>query len=130
MKDYIGRKSSLKGGKLMPLSKVLIARGVVQFRIDLEILRRSDIVKYKTWPDWHSRVIGEDIIVSDPGEEFVRVTEKFVNAYIFEKKAPPDEIAPAIMNIADDHLSGRGMIIRSGDYISLQNYVRKSGSKK
>jgi hypothetical protein len=40
-------------------------------------------------------------------------------------KAPPKEIAAAIMNITDDLLSGREPVLRAGDYIQLQNYMRK-----
>jgi hypothetical protein len=38
---------------------------------------------------------------------------------------PPEEIAPTIMNLADDFAAGRQMCIRAGDYIAIQNYMRK-----
>jgi hypothetical protein len=114
----------------MPVPKndlVEIIKGISKFQILEEILKRKDWVKYKTIPGWHGKVIGNDIVLGDPGKEFVQVTEKHVNAYIFNKEAPPAEIAAAIMNIADDYLSGREMVMRAGDYITIQNYVRKSG---
>jgi hypothetical protein len=39
---------------------------------------------------------------------------------------PPTEIAPAIINLVDDYKAGRDMTLRTGDYISLQNYLRKA----
>jgi len=48
-----------------------------------------------------------------------------MNAYLHDGKMPPAEIAPAIMNLIDDQKSGRDMALRAGDYISLQNYMRK-----
>jgi hypothetical protein len=49
-----------------------------------------------------------------------------MNAFLQEGKMPPEEIAPAIMNLVDDQTSGRDMVMRAGDYISLQNYLRKA----
>jgi hypothetical protein len=49
-----------------------------------------------------------------------------MNAFMQQGTMPPAEIAPAIMNLIDDQSSGRTMTMRAGDYISLQNYLRKS----
>jgi len=38
---------------------------------------------------------------------------------------PPAEIASVVMNIADDILSEREPVIRAGDYIQLQEYMRQ-----
>jgi hypothetical protein len=38
--------------------------------------------------------------------------------------AVPQEISPAVMNIADDIAEGREVSIRAGDYISLMSYAR------
>ncbi len=103
---------------------VNIARTMKKFSIAEEIIKRKDWVKYKTIPGWHAKVIGEKIIVSDPGKQFSEVVEKYVNAYIFKEEAPPEEIAVAIMNIADDVLNGREPVLKAGDYISIQNYAR------
>ena len=40
---------------------------------------------------------------------------------------PPEAIAPAVMNVADDVLAGRDVQLRAGDYIALQNFIRKPG---
>lgn len=93
-------------------------------KISISKIPRKDWVKYLVIPNWHDKVIDKKIIVSDLGKQFGEVTEKYVNAYIFDKKAPPTEIAGAIMNIADDVLNGREPILRAGDYISIQNYAK------
>ena len=41
-----------------------------------------------------------------------------------EGVTPPEDIASAIMNIADDLMSGRDITLRAGDYIAIQNHVR------
>jgi hypothetical protein len=71
----------------------------------------------------------EGKIPAQPSKEFYQVVVDHANAYLFERKEPPAEIAAAIKNIADDHLSERTPVIRAGDYISLQNFIRKSRSK-
>jgi hypothetical protein len=58
-----------------------------------------------------------------PNEEFYSVVSTHVKAYM-KGEAPPDSIASAILNIADDIASGRDVIIRAGDYISIQNFMR------
>ncbi len=105
------------------LEIVTTVRGINKVRIARKFKDMKDWVKYKTIPDWHVRVF-EDVIVSNLGEEFAKVTAEHVNAYIFEKKEPPAEIAGPIMNIADDVLNGREPILRTGDYIALQNYTK------
>ncbi len=105
------------------LEIVNVVRGISKVSIARKIIDRKDWVKYKTIPDWHGRVI-KDIVVSDPGKQFAEVTAKHVNAYIFDKKEPPREIAGAIINIADDILNDREPILRAGDYIALQNYTK------
>ncbi len=105
------------------MEKITIVKGIRKFDIKEEILKRKDWIKYKIIPDWRSKLIDEHIIVGDPGKEFSDVVEQYVNAYIFNKKDPPAEIATAIMNIADDYLSGIEPVVRAGDYIAIQNYI-------
>jgi len=40
---------------------------------------------------------------------------------------PPPEIATAILNMADDFMAGRQVAMRSGDYLAIQNFIRKEG---
>ncbi len=58
-------------------------------------------------------------------EKFNQFVTKQLQAYINDNKMPPAEIAPAIMNLADDFAAGREMTIRAGDYIAIQGYMRK-----
>jgi hypothetical protein len=61
------------------------------------------------------------------GEKFNNFMHEQLTNYIYEKKTPPAEIAAAVMNVADDILSGRDPVIRAGDYIQLQNFMRQKG---
>lgn len=101
-----------------------VSKSYSAFSIAKEILKRKDWVKYKTIPEWHGRIIDGHILTGDAGKEFNDVVNKYVNDYIFKKKMPPAEIATAIMNIADDYLDNRELVLKAGDYIALQNFVR------
>ncbi|PWB55162.1 MAG: hypothetical protein C3F06_03120 [Candidatus Methanoperedenaceae archaeon] len=105
------------------LEIVNTVRAINKVSIIDQIIKRKDWVKYLVMPDWHGKMI-KNVIVSNLGKEFTEVAAKHVNAYIFDKKEPPAEIAGAIINIADDVLNGREPILRAGDYISLQNYAK------
>ena len=60
---------------------------------------------------------------------FEQEVSAHIAAVIEEEKMPPAEIAPAILNLANDLMSGREMLIRTGDYIALQRYFRGGRSK-
>jgi hypothetical protein len=66
-----------------------------------------------------------DIVQAAPEKKFYESVAKHVNAFLQDGVMPPAEIAPAIMNLVDDFKAGRDMTLRAGDYISLQNYLRK-----
>ena len=57
-------------------------------------------------------------------EQFQKAVNRMVTAYIEKGEMPPDEIAPTILNLADDAMAGRDIVIRAGDYIALRNYMR------
>ena len=57
--------------------------------------------------------------------EFENVTFGYAKAYIEKGEMPPADIAPAILNMADDYLAGRQVAIRAGDYIAIHNHMRK-----
>ena len=59
-----------------------------------------------------------------PDERFFEVIQSHVDAYVNQGEMPPDEIASTILNLADDHMAGRAMNLRAGDYIALQNFLR------
>jgi hypothetical protein len=68
----------------------------------------------------------EDIIKLKTTEQFDDMVYKHVNEYATKGIIPPEEIAPAIMNIYDDMASGRDISMRAGDYISLVNFAKKN----
>ncbi len=53
------------------------------------------------------------------------MTFGYAKAYIEKGEMPPADIAPAILNMADDYLAGRQVAIRAGDYIAIHNHMRK-----
>ena len=60
----------------------------------------------------------------EPGEKFYRVAAEYLYEYAYNDKMPPEDIAPTIMNLAEDFLAGRPVNFRAGDYIALQNHIR------
>jgi hypothetical protein len=60
-----------------------------------------------------------------PDAKFEAYVTKHVKAYVEKNVMPPNEIAGAILNIADDQIAGRPMMLRAGDYIALQNFYRQ-----
>jgi hypothetical protein len=67
----------------------------------------------------------DENVLTTVGRNFEELTYKYVRAYMEDGKMPPEEIAPAILNMADDYMAGRQVAIRAGDYIALQNFIRK-----
>ncbi len=59
-------------------------------------------------------------------QEFESATFKYAQAYIERGEMPPADIAPAILNMADDFMAGRQVTVRAGDYIAIQNHLRKT----
>jgi len=60
----------------------------------------------------------------NPDEKFYTLVEQQLTAYMKTGAMPPKEIAPAILNLGDDLLAGREPVLRAGDYIAIQNYMR------
>jgi len=90
-------------------------------------------------PDWRipswglvAYLIIDDVLVGKlgelvkvpPDERFDKEVSRHLSAYVEKRVMPPDEIAPAILNMADDLMAGREITIRAGDYINLQNFLR------
>lgn len=92
------------------------------------------------WPEWLKppwwRVaylippfLGKELseLVQAPvSEKFNNVIETHTRALIEKGIEPPREIANAIYNIADDLQHGREATIKTGDYIAIQNYVKRT----
>jgi len=87
------------------------------------------IWKRKTWlfylvvPD---NIFDKNQIEVNVTPEFEQLTFNYAKAYIEKGEMPPADIAPAILNMADDFLAGRQVAIRTGDYIAIHNHMRKS----
>jgi hypothetical protein len=64
------------------------------------------------------------VVRSQPDAEFSDMFCSHLNAYLKEGKMPPELIAGAVLNAADDYLAGRDITLRAGDYIALQNFFR------
>ena len=62
-----------------------------------------------------------------PDKVFFGVVAKHLASYIQHGKMPPEDIAAPILNLADDYMSGRKMTLRAGDYIAIQNHIRRMG---
>jgi len=56
--------------------------------------------------------------------EFNKFVKTNLEAYINKGKMPADNIAGPIINLAEDLMAGRDLVIRAGDYIALQNAMR------
>lgn len=58
-------------------------------------------------------------------EEFTKTLAQHVYAYIYEDKAPPAGIEQTVLNVAEDLAAGRQVVLRAGDYISVQKFIRE-----
>jgi hypothetical protein len=108
------------------MERMQIVTKLIRVQIPRVIIDRSDWVKYLVIPEWHTKVIDREFVDSLVSKEFGELLTKHVHDYVYENIEPPAEIASVIMNLADDYLSGREIVIKSGDYIQLQNNLRKS----
>jgi hypothetical protein len=84
----------------------------------------KDAVKYLVIPDPYNKLIAKTKFEAVTSAKFNDFVLKYVNAYTSDGKMPPVEIAGAILNIADDLLSGREPTLKAGDYITIQNYMQ------
>jgi len=70
----------------------------------------------------------QDVIEARPDARFFKELNVHVQALVKEGKMPPEAIASAVMNVADDVLAGRDVELKAGDYIALQNFMRHAQS--
>lgn len=87
------------------------------------IIDRKDWVKYLVLVNWQVREHAK-LIDKAPDAAFQKFVAEQLESYL-GGKAPPAAIAGAIMNLADEHLSGGSVTLRAGDYIALQNQYRQ-----
>ena len=67
-----------------------------------------------------------ELVRVKPTETFFEMVREHVIDHAVHGTMPPAQIAPAILNIADDLMAGRDMCLRAGDYISLMNFAREN----
>jgi len=87
------------------------------------ILERWILVAYLII-NWRVKELAERIRIR-PERDFYEVVAEYVRAYVEKGVMPPEDIAPAILNLADDYMAGRTMNLRAGDYIAIQNHLRR-----
>jgi hypothetical protein len=56
--------------------------------------------------------------------KFNKIIYDFLKSFVEKGVMPPAEVAPAILNMADDLVNHRPLIMRSGDYHLIGNYIR------
>lgn len=59
--------------------------------------------------------------------EFYKEMAEYLYAYVYEDQMPPEEIAPTILNVADDFVRGEPVRFRAGDYVAVQDFLRSRG---
>jgi hypothetical protein len=64
-----------------------------------------------------------DLFQTDPTMEFYAFIADNMNA-LLEGKVIAPEMEAVLLNMYDDKMSGRKMVLRAGDYIVLQNAFR------
>ena len=92
------------------------------------IIDRDILVRYLVVIDWPNERLG-DIVKVSPTSEFNKYIAQMLNTYINKNTIPDMEIAPAIMNMADDYLTGNEIVLKAGDYYSLQTHFRNMKTK-
>jgi hypothetical protein len=104
------------------------------FMPSINVVLHESIWKRKYWLMY--LVIADDFfdkhqINVNVTPEFEAATFKYAKAYIEKGEMPPADIAPAILNMADDFMAGRQVAVRAGDYIAVHNHLRgAAGAKK
>jgi molybdopterin converting factor small subunit len=93
-------------------------------------LRRETILDRRIWVyylvilDRVSEHLADTVEVK-PDERFFKTLGTHVEQYL-ETGEAPEALRSVVMNVADDYLAGREIVLRAGDYIALQNYARQA----
>jgi hypothetical protein len=77
------------------------------------------VVAYKIIPEVLYEKFG-DLLEAKPDARFEEVVSGYLHGLVEKGQMPPQDVAPAIYNLANDFLNNRQMIIRTGDYITIQ----------
>jgi hypothetical protein len=94
-----------------------------------ELIGRKYWVMYLVVNDIHNQLLARTKFAATASAQFNVFISEHVNAYLTGGKMPPTEIEGPILNIADDLLSEREPTLKTGDYITLQNYMQKTNPK-
>ena len=96
----------------------------IAVKLSSEILERSVVPPYLVVNDRLANDF-KTALEAPADKKFFEMLAKFMNEYMEKGKMPPVEIAPAINNLIDDYSSKRKLVLRAGDYIALQSYIKK-----
>jgi hypothetical protein len=92
------------------------------------LLERRQRVMYLI-VNWDVKELGRAVRVA-PDAKFNTMVADYIRGYVEKGVMPPDDIAPAILNMADDYMADRDVAIRAGDYITIQNHLREQAGKR
>lgn len=99
----------------------VMKRGPIEFRIiDGKLKDRWLTIAYLIIWDNFNRIEASKI-----NPKVINEIDKHVAAYVNEGIEPPKAITTAIQNFADDYIATGEITIRTGDYLSIQKFVRK-----
>jgi molybdopterin converting factor small subunit len=93
-------------------------------------IRRETILDRRTWV-YYLIIVDRaaqhwaELLEVKPDERFFAILNEHVKAYVEMGKMPPKEIESTVLNVADDFMAGRDITLRAGDYIAMQNFVRR-----
>jgi hypothetical protein len=100
------------------------------FNLYESLLERMRRVMYLQPPPWEIEVGRiREVLQNKLDKTFAKVVKTNLKAYMTEGKEPPAAIAASIKNFADDLVAGREMVVRSGDYFAIQNYIKENKVK-
>jgi hypothetical protein len=97
----------------------------ISILVDEGMIERKAIVPYMAMSDKLINDFG-NVLKASPNQEFFKMIAEYMNGYMQRGEKPPEEIASAIFNLVDDMGTGRELTLKAGDYIALQNYLRKN----
>jgi hypothetical protein len=66
----------------------------------------------------------KELVERDLPKTFATTMATLVHDYMFNNKVPPAEIAQTVLNVSEDMLAGRQVMLRAGDYIAVQKFMR------
>lgn len=100
---------------------------MIEFRVTKpaldELLKKRWCLACYLVINWKIKDLVERVNVTIPAEVYKQIGEHLY-AYVNEDKMPPVEIAPTILNMAEDFATGKPVQIKAGDYIAIQNFMR------